>query len=34
MLKRAAIGSFDSFNPFIVKGQPAAGVRACSSIPS
>ena len=24
-LKRAAIGSFDSFNPFIVKGQPAAG---------
>ena len=28
MLKRAAIGSFDSFNPFIVKGQPAAGVAA------
>jgi microcin C transport system substrate-binding protein len=24
-LKRAAIGSFDSFNPFIIKGQPAAG---------
>src|SRR6266481_5430826 len=27
VLKRAAIGSFDSFNPFIVKGQPAAGVQ-------
>src|SRR5215469_3369886 len=25
-LKRAAIGSFDSFNPFIIKGQAAAGV--------
>src|SRR5882672_2580998 len=25
VLKRAAIGSFDNFNPFIVKGQPAAG---------
>src|SRR6516164_7533164 len=25
-LKRAAIGSFDSFNPFIVKGVPAVGV--------
>src|SRR5258708_35677634 len=24
-LKLAAIGSFDSFNPFIVKGNPAAG---------
>ena len=24
-LKRAAIGSFDSFNPFIIKGQAAAG---------
>ncbi|HSY89435.1 MAG TPA: ABC transporter substrate-binding protein, partial [Verrucomicrobiae bacterium] len=24
-LKRAAIGSFDSFNPFIIKGNPAAG---------
>ena len=23
--RRAVIGSFDSFNPFIVKGQPAAG---------
>jgi microcin C transport system substrate-binding protein len=28
LLKRAAVGSFDSFNPFIVKGQPAAGVQA------
>jgi len=28
VLKRAAIGSFDSFNPFIVKGQPAIGVGA------
>jgi microcin C transport system substrate-binding protein len=28
VLKRAAVGSFDSFNPFIVKGQPAAGVQA------
>jgi len=27
-LRRAAIGSFDSFNPFIVKGQPAAGIGA------
>jgi microcin C transport system substrate-binding protein len=25
-LKRAAIGSFDSFNPFIIKGQAAAGM--------
>jgi microcin C transport system substrate-binding protein len=28
VLKRAAIGSFDNFNPFIVKGQAAAGVQA------
>jgi microcin C transport system substrate-binding protein len=28
LLKRAAIGSFDSFNPFIIKGQPAAAVQA------
>jgi microcin C transport system substrate-binding protein len=25
VLRRAAIGTFDSFNPFIVKGNPAAG---------
>ncbi len=25
-LRRAAIGTFDSFNPFIIKGNPAAGV--------
>jgi len=25
--KRASIGSFDSLNPFIVKGTPAAGIR-------
>jgi microcin C transport system substrate-binding protein len=28
VLKRAAIGSFDNFNPFIIKGQAAAGVQA------
>src|SRR5271168_1421836 len=27
-IKRAAIGSFDSFNPFIVKGDPAEGIGA------
>lgn len=27
ILRSAAIGSFDSLNPFIVKGQPAAGIR-------
>src|SRR5215472_6955237 len=27
-LKRAAIGGFDSFNPFIVKGNPADGLGA------
>lgn len=26
LLRRHAIGSFDSFNPFIIKGTPAAGV--------
>ena len=27
-IKRAAIGSFDSFNPFIIKGDPAEGIGA------
>lgn len=27
-LRQGAVGSFDSLNPFIVKGQPAAGIRA------
>src|SRR5262249_23476384 len=25
-LKQAAVGTFDSFNPFIVRGNPAAGI--------
>ena len=31
-IKRAAIGSFDSFNPFIVKGDPA-GIPAPAALP-
>ena len=28
-LKMAAIGTYDSFNPFIIRGVPAAGISRC-----